>query len=68
MTREHVYTHVLLDDTRTVPDISTLGNITLLLAALRSKSKDWLARNQDNVLKWSDMSTHGMLFQRASNI
>jgi len=23
-------------------------------AALRSKSKDWLARNQNNVLKWCD--------------
>ena len=26
-------------------------------AALRSKSKYWLARNQNNVSKWSDMST-----------
>jgi hypothetical protein len=26
-------------------------------AALRSKSKDWLARNQDNVYEWGDMST-----------
>ena len=26
-------------------------------AALRRKSKDWLARNQNNVSKWSDMST-----------
>jgi hypothetical protein len=25
-------------------------------AALRRKSKDWLARNQDNVSKWCDMS------------
>ena len=25
-------------------------------AALRSKSKDWLTRNQDNVSEWSDMS------------
>ena len=24
-------------------------------AALRSKSKEWLARNQDNVSEWSDM-------------
>jgi hypothetical protein len=32
-------------------------------AALRSKSKDWLARNQNNVSGWSDMSTHGLLFQ-----
>ena len=32
-------------------------------ATLRTKSKDWLARNQDNVSEWSDMSTHGLLFQ-----
>ena len=32
-------------------------------AALRRKSKDWLARNQNNVSEWSDMSTHGQLFQ-----
>ena len=25
-------------------------------AALTSKSKDWLARNQNNVSEWSDMS------------
>jgi hypothetical protein len=24
--------------------------------ALRRKSKDWLARNQDNVSEWDDMS------------
>ena len=29
-------------------------------AAFRRKSKEWLARNQDNV---SDMSIHGRLFQ-----
>ena len=32
-------------------------------AALRKKSKDWLAQNQNNVSEWSDMSTHGLLFQ-----
>ena len=32
-------------------------------AALRSKSKDWLARNQNNVSEWSDMSIHGLLSQ-----
>jgi hypothetical protein len=26
-------------------------------AALRRKSKDWLAQNQDNMSEWSDMST-----------
>ena len=32
-------------------------------AALRRKSKDWLARYQNNVSEWSDMSTRGLLFQ-----
>ena len=31
--------------------------------ALRRKSKDWLARNQDNVSDWGDISIHGLLFQ-----
>ena len=37
-------------------------------AAFRRKSKDWLARNQDNVSKWGDISTRGLLFQWASTI
>ena len=37
-------------------------------AALMWKSKDWLARNQNNVSEWSDMSTRGLLFQWSSNI
>jgi hypothetical protein len=36
--------------------------------ALRRKSKDWLARNQNNVSAWSDMSTLGLLFKWASTI
>jgi hypothetical protein len=32
-------------------------------ATLRRKSKDWLARNQNNVSEWSDMSARGLLFQ-----
>ena len=32
-------------------------------AALRTKSKDWLAQNQDNMSEWGDMSIHGLLFQ-----
>ena len=31
--------------------------------ALSRKSKDWLARNQNNVSEWSDMSIRGLLFQ-----
>jgi hypothetical protein len=37
-------------------------------AALRRNSKDWLARNQNNVYEWSGMSTRGQLFQWASTI
>jgi hypothetical protein len=37
-------------------------------AALRRKGKGWLVRNQNNVSDWSDMSTHGLLFQWASTI
>jgi len=32
-------------------------------ASLMSKSTDGLARNQDNVSEWSDMSMRGLLFQ-----
>ena len=31
--------------------------------SLNRKSKDWLARNQDNVSEWSDMSIGGLLFR-----
>ena len=31
-------------------------------AALRSKSKDWLARIQNNVSEWSDMFSRGLCF------
>ena len=37
-------------------------------AALRRKSKDWLARNQDNVSEWGDMSMRGLLLQWDSTI
>ena len=37
-------------------------------AGLRRKSKDWLARNEDNASEWSDISIHGLLFQWAINI
>ena len=32
-------------------------------AALKGKSKDWSALNQNNVSEWSDMSTRELLFQ-----
>ena len=31
-------------------------------AAVKRTSKDWLAWNLNNVSKWSDMSTRGLLF------
>jgi hypothetical protein len=32
-------------------------------AAIKKKSKDGLARNQNNVSEWGDMSLRGLLFQ-----
>ena len=32
-------------------------------AALRSKSKDWLARSQNNMSEWVNMFICGVLFQ-----
>ena len=29
-------------------------------ATLKRKSKDWMARNQDNVSEWGDMSIRGL--------
>ena len=37
-------------------------------AVLRIKSKDWLARNQDNVSEWSDMYIRGLLFPLANTM
>ena len=31
--------------------------------SIRKKSKDWLARNQNNVSEWSDMFIRRLLFQ-----
>ena len=37
-------------------------------AALRRKNNNWLARNQDNVSEWDEISIRGLLFQWASTI
>ena len=37
-------------------------------AALRRNNKDWLARNQNSVSEWNDMSTRRLLLQWASTI
>jgi hypothetical protein len=39
-----------------------------LSKVLRSKNKDWLAQNQDNVSQWANMSIHGLLSQWAGTI
>ena len=36
---------------------------SLSMDHFKSKSKDLLARNQNNVFEWSDMSTQGLLFK-----
>ena len=32
-------------------------------ATAKRKNKEWLDQNSDYVSEWSDMSTHGLLFQ-----
>ena len=32
----------------------------------KRQSKDWVAGNQDKVLRWGEMSIRGLLFQSAS--
>ena len=49
-------------------DSSDICCFSTKYTVLKSKNKDWLARNQDNVSEWSDMSTRGLLFQWASTI
>ena len=36
--------------------------------AIKRKSKDWLARNQDNMSGWDNMSIRGLLFQWATSM
>ena len=43
--------------------------LVIVASQLIIKSQDWYAENQDNVFKWSDMSSDGLLFHReAANI
>jgi hypothetical protein len=37
-------------------------------AVIKRKSKYWLARNQNNMCEWSDMSTCWLLFQWVSTM
>jgi hypothetical protein len=39
------------------------GIVDDIINTLRSKSKDWFARNTNNVSDWRDMSSHRLLFQ-----
>jgi hypothetical protein len=45
-----------------------IGCFSYKHAVLSRNTKDWLARNQDNVFEWSDTSTRGLLFQWANTI
>ena len=36
------------------------------IAAIRSNSKDWLERSQDNVSEWSDISLYGVWYREPS--
>ena len=46
---------------RVKPNTIKLLHVFVKNTALRRKSKDWLARNQNNVSEWSNMSTRGLL-------
>jgi hypothetical protein len=54
--RELRSSHAILKTIKLVFVASPLNH-----TALRWKSKDWLAWNQDNVSEWGDMSTSGLL-------
>ena len=36
-------------------------------AALKRKGKYWLARNQDNVSEWCDMSFRGLFYEKSEH-
>ena len=40
-----------------------IGCFSSRYVALRTKSKDWLTRIQDNVSEWAEMYIRGLLFQ-----
>jgi hypothetical protein len=45
-----------------------LFRLVFFCFSLKSKSKGWMARNQNHVSEWSDMSIRGLLIQWASTI
>ena len=67
----HFHVHFLVNTFEGPRFLSTFLFVFELSAkhsALRSKSKDWLARNQDNVFQWSYMSARKLLFQWSSTM
>jgi hypothetical protein len=42
--------------------------LPMRFAALRRKNKDWLARNQNNVSEWSDISTQWLLLAHLETV
>jgi len=45
-----------------------ISSISAKHATLKRISNEWLARNQDNVSEWGDMSILGLLFQSGSTM
>ena len=43
--------------------ITVIACLSARHSALRSKGKEWLTRNQDNMSEWRDLSTRELLFQ-----
>ena len=66
LTSSVVYCGLELLSSQTKDYKISIGCFSAKHAALKSKSKEWMAGNQDMCPEWSDMSTRGWLFQWAS--
>jgi len=66
MTMFCIACHVAFSINRLSFGIGDFPYIQINFAAFTNKSKDWLARNQDNVSEYDYMSTQCMLFQRGT--
>ena len=55
--------HICIISLQTKDNIIGICCFSAKHAALWSKSKDWLAQNQNNVSTWGHMSIRGLLFQ-----
>ena len=48
--------------TKTLKLVFAASPLSTKYAALRIKSRDWMARNQDNLSEFNNMSTYRLLF------